>query len=406
VAKGYRLQPERHQRRAGDIAPRTALAITAVIFAGYALIGVTYVQSADPPPWKGVTAGVLIAALLGLQVAHSFPAAVPRLARYRPITLLAQAVITFAPFVFIGQGWLGIPGFLGASCLLILSPWVSLPCLAIITAASDTAWTILGNQVETTAYVTVATLMTSLVVFGMSRLGALVREAHAARSELAQLAVSQERLRFARDLQPLFGESIAEISSRCEQARLSLRQQPEEAIAELSEALLTARQTLTDVRSVASGYRETSLSAELASAQSVLAALDIDAEVTARFDPAPGAAEAALAMVLRDGLTELVRRDGARQCAITVTESDGVIRLQMVINAQVADCAEFLARLERQVGGTGGTVSTGRRGDEWFEFTAMMPRAGWTRQIQPLSRAILIASIRLRAPTLVTIFVR
>jgi hypothetical protein len=35
-----------------------------------------------------------------------------------------------------------------------------------------------------------------------------------------------------------------------------------------------------------------------------------------------------------------------------------------------------------------------------------MPRAGRAAQIHPLSRASLIASIRLRAPTLVTIFDR
>jgi two-component system sensor histidine kinase DesK len=406
VPKSYRLLGVRQQPKADDIAPGAVLAITAVIFVCYALIGVTYVQSAHPPLWKTITAAALIAVLLGLQAARSLFSTVSREARYRWLTLAAQAVITFAPFAFIGQGWLGVPGFLGGSCLLSLPPWASLPCLAAITAASDVAWTALGNQIETAAYVTVATLLTSLVVFGMTWLGALVRETREDRSELARLAVSQERLRFAQDLRPLFDKSIAAISDRCEQARLTLRHEPELAAAELTEALLTSRQTLIDVRSVASGYQEMSLTAELASAEFVLSALHVDAHVTAQFAPSPGAAEAGLAIMLRDCLTELLRHDGLRKCAITITESDGMIRLRIVANVGVSDRGEFLARLRRQAGNNGGAVCAGQHDSEGFEITATMPRAGRAAQIHPLSRASLIASIRLRAPTLVTILDR
>lgn len=406
MAKSYRLQADKNQYRVDDIAPGTVLAITVVIFFCYALIGDTYVQSAHPPMWKAITAVVLISVLLGLQITRSLLPAVLREPRYQRLMLAAQAVITFAPFGFIGRGWLGVPGFLGGSCLLSLPAWVSLPCVAAITAVSDAAWIILLNQVETAAYVTVATLLTSLVVFGMTRLGALVKETREARSELAQLAVSQERLRFAQDLQPLFGKSVAAISDRCEQARLTLRCQPELAVAELTEALLTSRQTLMDVRSVASGYQEMSLTAELASAESVLSALDICADVTAQFEPTPDAAEAGLAAVLRDCLAELLRHDGLRQCAINVAESHGMIRLQIVANVSITDRGELLARLEQQVGENGGRVCAGQVDHEGSEITATMPRAGRAAQIHPLSRASLIASIRLRAPTLVTIFDR
>jgi two-component system sensor histidine kinase DesK len=374
VAEADRQRPELKERLVGDIAPKTALVIMVTVLVGYTLIGVTYVQSAHPPLWKAATAGILIAMLLVLQVCHSFPRMLPGLARRWPLTLGIQAVITFAPFLFIGKGWLGVPGFLAGSCLLNLSPLAAWSCLAGITVVSDIGWAALGNTVETTWYVTVATLLTALVVYGLSRLVELVREAYDARTKLAQLAVSQERLRFARDLQPLFGRSIAEITCRCEQAHRELRQQPERAVAELTEALLTARQTLTDVRTVASGYKEMSLTAELASAQSILAALDIDAQVTSQFAPEPGAAETVLAVVLRDGLTEVLRHDSARRCVVDIAEAGQAIRLRIATDARLGPRDGFLARLGRQVGEHGGVLGAAPRGDGWFEITAEMPR--------------------------------
>lgn len=374
MADADRPRPELQERLVGDIAPKTALAIMATVLIGYTLIGVTYMQSAHPPPWKAITAGVLIAMVLALQANHSFPRVLPRLARRWPLTLGIQAVITFAPFLFIGKGWLGVPGFLCGSCLLNLSPLWAWSCVAGIVALSDAAWAGLDNTVETTWYVTVATLLTALVVYGLSRLVELVREAYDARTKLAQLAVSQERLRFARDLQPLFGKGIAEITGRCEQAHRDLRQQPERAVAELTEALLTARQTLTDVRTVASGYKEMSLTAELASAQSILAALDIDAQVTSRFAPAPGVAETVLAVVLREGLTEVLRDDSARRCVIDVAEAGEAIRLRIATDASLGNRQDLLARLGRQAREHGGMLTAAARGDGWFEITAEMPR--------------------------------
>jgi two-component system sensor histidine kinase DesK len=358
----------------GGIAPRTATAITVAVLAGFALVGVTYVLSGNPPPHKAAGAGVLIAALLGLQLAHTFPAAVPSLARHRKLTLAAQAMITFVPFLFIGKGWLGVPGFLGGSCLLILPSRVALPALAAVVAGSDTWWTVLGNTVETTAYVTIATLLTSVVVYGMTRLVDLVWAADAARSELARLAVSQERLRFARDLQPVFGTSLAAISNRCKRARRYLSGRSALAAAELTEALLTARQTLADVRSVASGYREMSLTAELASAQSILAALDIGVTVTADFEPAPGVAETALAMVLRDGLAEVLRHDTVRSCAIEVSQDDAAISLRLTTDVSIADRAGFMAASRQEVAELGGELTTSPRGDSRPEITVTMPR--------------------------------
>jgi hypothetical protein len=55
------------------------------------------------------------------------------------------------------------------------------------------------------AYTTVSTIITGLVVFGLTRLTNLVTELHTARRELAEPAVAEERLRFARDLHDMLG---------------------------------------------------------------------------------------------------------------------------------------------------------------------------------------------------------
>src|SRR5206468_1751611 len=55
-------------------------------------------------------------------------------------------------------------------------------------------------------------------MIGFSRLESAVRELHAAREEIARLAVADERVRFARDLHDLLGHSLSLIALKSELA--------------------------------------------------------------------------------------------------------------------------------------------------------------------------------------------
>ena len=109
------------------------------------------------------------------------------------------------------------------------------------------------------------------------------RELADAREELARLAVTEERLRFARDLHDIVGHSPAAISVKSELAGRLIGHDDVRAGDEIADVQRLARDALRDVRTV-QGYRDVSLAGELASARSVLAAAGITAEIPTAAD--------------------------------------------------------------------------------------------------------------------------
>jgi two-component system sensor histidine kinase DesK len=149
------------------------------------------------------------------------------------------------------------------------------------------------------------------------------RELHAARAELARLAVADERARFARDLHDLLGHSLSVIALKAELAGRLMREQPAEAAGHVSEIEHVARGALTEVREAVSGYRQPTLDDEIAGAKMALSAAGIAAEVerpAVTFDPA---IEAVLAWTVREGATNVIRHSGAGRCSVKVTAKLG-----------------------------------------------------------------------------------
>ena len=365
------------------IAPRMAKAIIGAVLLGFGLVAVTYVTSADPAPWVLILALVTLAVLMSIQVVTCFPELVPRLTRHRYRILTGtQAVLTFAPFLLLGDNWLGMPGFLAASVLLTLPPvsgWVSLGAIVL---ATDLIQYSLDRSLGQTAYVTVSTVLTGVVVFGLTRLKDLLGEVQRSRAELARLAVARERLRFARDLHDLLGYSLSAITLKCELTYRLVPEQPGRAQHELTEILSTARQALSDVRVVSSGYREMSLAYEAAQAEAVLAAVGIVAEVRLADDPLPPRVQTVLATVLREGLTNMLRHSKADRCRISLVLDDGTARLVLENNGV---CREGSPPLDDGGSGSGignlvsrvealdGRLAAGVRSDGWFELSAGIP---------------------------------
>jgi two-component system sensor histidine kinase DesK len=139
-----------------------------------------------------------------------------------------------------------------------------------------------------------------------------------ARAELAQLAVTQERERFARDLHDLLGHSLSVIAIKAELAGRLLPDRPGEAAAEVADVEQVARQALREVRQAVSGYRQPTLDGELQGARMALSAAGIDAafiRAPVALDPE---VEAVLAWTVREGATNVIRHSGARHCQVTV----------------------------------------------------------------------------------------
>ncbi|MFE3070638.1 sensor histidine kinase [Streptomyces sp. NPDC059247] len=370
----------------GDLAPKVAGTITLVVILCFFAVGLTYAVGAGMGAGQLALCGVLMLTLLFLQLNHSFPLWIPRAARHRALTLALQAVLTFAPFTLFGAAWLGMPGFLAASALLVLrSGWGWTVFAGVIVATGFVQFAV-GYGMGHLAYNSLATVLTGLVVYGLSRLSGLVREVQMAREELVRLAVTQERLRFARDLHDLLGFSLSTITLKCELAHRLIRVQPERAEMELTEIVQTARQALTDVRSVASSYVQMALNREVASAASLLRAVGIRTDIQVTETPLHASVDTVLATVLREGVTNLLRHSKAQHCTITAYADESTVRFSIANDGlSETDTAHYEPDRSGATGGVGlrsltiraealgGRLGWSVRQDGWFELVAELP---------------------------------
>ena len=126
-----------------------------------------------------------------------------------------------------------------------------------------------------------------------------------AREELADIAVEQERARFARDLHDLLGHCLTVITVKAELAGQLMARDPGRAAAEVADIERLAREALADVRATVAGYREVTLAAEISSARSALDAAGIEAELPGAVDDVPGERRELFGWVVREGVTNV-----------------------------------------------------------------------------------------------------
>ncbi|WP_129308644.1 histidine kinase [Streptomyces sp. L2] len=365
-----------------DTPVRLSMAGTAALAFGFCAIDMTFVLDEHPPAGRLLFAGACFVMLFCLQLCHSFPDLfrLPYGARY--VTLTVQAVLSFAPDLLFGQAFLGMPQLFAASALLMLSPAVAWPVSTLAIAGNLWVVVLVGDGGDLW-YDAAEMALNATILYGFSRYSGLIAAVHRARVDLARQAVSAERLRFARDLDDLLGISLSTITLKSELSARLLPDRPQEARDEITEMLATSRKALSDVRSVARSYRPLSLTEALESARSVLTADGITANLRLSELPrlAP-ATETALASVLREGLTNVLRHSVAERCTISLAVSDGggTITLKILNDGVRAEQdhgredAGTLAVLADRVERLSGTLVARRRGD-WFHLVVRVPAA-------------------------------
>jgi signal transduction histidine kinase len=232
----------------------------------------------------------------------------------------------------------------------------------------------LSHDLEWTAYLTLSTVLTGLVVYGISSLSSLVREVDRARTELARGAVTRERLRVARELRGRIGELLTAITVRGESVVRLLPGSPEPARAEVAEMLDLARSAVSHIRVVATGYRHMSFTAELDLAASALAAAGVQVDLRVPADGVPPQVDPLLALVLREAVTAVIRHSGARTCTVTVTIGDGAVRLRLTNDGAnpPAGAGTGFDDLAERLRAVGGKLST-ETADGTFCLVADLP---------------------------------
>ncbi|CCH31015.1 hypothetical protein BN6_37220 [Saccharothrix espanaensis DSM 44229] len=145
-----------------------------------------------------------------------------RPARPAPLSrtaLLVQAALVYLPLPVLGAAWVSLPGFLAGSALPVLRPWAAWTTFTGVVVSVGVAQEVLARDHLDVVFNVVATFVNGLVVFALGTLSRLAAEVRQTRDELVGLVLTEERLRFARDLHDLLGLSLSAITMNSELIR-------------------------------------------------------------------------------------------------------------------------------------------------------------------------------------------
>lgn len=184
----------------------------------------------------------------------------------------------------------------------------------------------LSTTIVSVLFPTLVIILPLAMVFQMW-LWQVVISLDAAKSERAELARTQERLRFASDLHNIQGHHLQVIALKTELAERVLSRDPDKAATLIHETQDLAREALEDTRCLVRGYRAVSFAVEAENAAAVLDAAGIRMTIDLAADPPPEL-DHLLGSLLREATTNIIRHSAARQVTITLkTDEAGSIAL-------------------------------------------------------------------------------
>ncbi|GAB3236807.1 hypothetical protein GCM10027447_35380 [Glycomyces halotolerans] len=196
-----------------------------------------------------------------------------------------------------------------------------------------------------------------------------------ARAVAGELAVAEERLRFASELHDIQGGHLQAIALKAQLARRLVEREPARAEAELEQVEALARQALDDTREVVSGYRKVSLADEIDSAGRVLRSAGIQTIVRADAPRLRAGAERLLGLLVREATTNMLRHSRARAAELAVA-ADGTAVTATVANDGAAEAehpsGNGIAMLAERFAEAGGTVTAALEGRR-FTLTGTLP---------------------------------
>jgi two-component system sensor histidine kinase DesK len=257
----------------------------------------------------------------------------------------AAAVAMLGGIAALASGSRGTDGWLGA----VLLP----PALLAITAA-----TLLG------------------ILWGWEVAARLER----ARRLSAELAVKDERLRFAADLHDIQGHHLQVIALKSELAARLAATDPARAAEQMHQVQQLSTDALRDTRAVVQGYRRTAPDEEIANATRVLAAAGIDARLqvdpVANTDRLSETSRNLLGLTMREATTNMLRHSQARHTDIDYRVEAGMARLRVrndgAVEVPNASPGSGLRTLAERLAAVGGRLTWEHDGDR-FVVVASLP---------------------------------
>lgn len=186
-----------------------------------------------------------------------------------------------------------------------------------------------------------------------------------AQAQAEALAVMSERERISRDLHDVVGQSFSTIVLKSDLASRVFEDAPERARKELEDINAVGRSALHEIRSVIRGLNHSTLLAATAQVRTLLDAADIELSFANSAENLPDSIEHALAMVMREAVTNVVRHAEASTCTIAIHEGNGLIHMEISDNGRGGPIVfgHGLGGIKRRVAELGGA----------FEISAQTP---------------------------------
>jgi len=206
--------------------------------------------------------------------------------------------------------------------------------IAIVLAAYSAEWFYLGFDwpyLLNGALISLAVGFMNLNFIRKQQREAELRLSH---DEVRRLAALAERERIGRDLHDLLGHTLSLITLKSELANKLFERDPVAARREVADVERVARDALAQVRRAVTGIRAAGFAAELASAKVLLESNGIRLQCDICDIPLPTDIETALAMTLREAVTNIQRHAQALSTRICLRDEEGKLVLRIEDNGR------------------------------------------------------------------------
>jgi two-component system sensor histidine kinase DesK len=328
------------------------------------VIALPILLTRPPTAAAAVLLGVLLAVLVAAYALLFRAAVSPWVPQRVRIGLLAGVLVATVALLPVcirwteptQEPWAWLAGFAAGVGPLVLGWRTAVAWGSGVAAVAVLGAALSGQSVLQTLVITVGI---AIAVIAMGQVAVwllrLLVAAEAGREAEANLAVTQERLRFARDLHDVLGHRLGLIALQAEVIG-------SEPIRQL------ATTTLHEVRAAVHGYGTVDLAEQLETARLVLTSAGIDAQVDVEPVDLGPADSQLVAATVREAVTNLLRHSRPRQASLTLTHEAGTVTLVIMndgLPPAPASAGLGLAGLSDRAAEAGARLRTGVVGDRF-----------------------------------------
>jgi two-component system sensor histidine kinase DesK len=283
------------------------------------------------------------------------------------------------PVAAISDAWAAPLGLLAAQFALWSKPGKRARALIWAALTALAAGAVLA-QVGLYSRVSVFILVSLVLAVGVTVVCQLwhyqvAKELEDARGLAAELAVAEERLRFAGELHDIQGGNLQAITLKAQVARRLVPLDPERAEAEMRAVEELARAALKDTREVVGGYRKVALADEIDSAARILQSAGVQATVPDAPPSLDADTEKLLGLLVREATTNLIRHAEPTAADVSIVEIDAEVTVTITNNGAPAPTGggNGITMLKERFTEAGGTVEDLHDGDR-FVLKGTVPK--------------------------------